>query len=481
MRGSNHYLIACGAGLAGAAAVTRVAGLPDGVAFLLGCLAGARSPDHLEGELLGMRLIAHRTVTHWLPVWLALAGLSLWLAVRFSLPGYLIFGYALGGLLHVLGDLLTPMGVPLLSPTRRQSLHLVHGLGGELAVVALSLGIGVLAWSPRVHADPTVGSPLSSAIRDAQLFGDQAAKRCNAPGECGWWWGFDTPGPLTPPPKKHHPGPTARAKPSASPQTCHHAGTWQPKCGFINPHGSFALQAKERDALRQAAVMHPTNQNAVLQFQKYMRWMTNEAILFTQMWMYNMQQFPSLNPAVASPLSTFGLRMASEAQRVHAHVVWHVLQSMHAFFVYFSRSDCIYCHAMASTVRRVARHAGLPIWDASLDATCLPGFVHCGTAPATIAPAQRLHVSIVPTLFIFVPKTQSWLRVSTGISSQTAIESRTRLFFQAAESAAQHGLEHSVGGTTPVSFTDQTLSGPEVMKVARQKGLGAGINAGVSQ
>ncbi|AOV18764.1 hypothetical protein BJI67_16115 (plasmid) [Acidihalobacter aeolianus] len=477
MRGSSHYLIALGSGLGAAAAIASTAGLPDSVALLLGCLAGARSPDHLEGELLGMRLIPHRTITHWLPLWLLLAGFSAWLAVRFSLPGYVVLGYALGGLLHVIADLLTPMGVPILTPVRRHSLRLVRGAGGELMVVGLALAVGLLAWVPAAHAGPTVGSPASNALLDAQLLGAQAAKRCDSPGECGWWWGFDSP--VRAKPKPTPPAvPSAAQAQTAQEEACHHAKSWSLGCGFVNPHGSFALQAKERDALREAAVMNPGDQNAVYQFQKYMRWMTNEAILFTQMWTYNMQQFPSLNPSVTAPLSAFGLRMASEAQHTHNNVVWHVLHKMHAFFVYFSRSDCTYCHAMAPTVQRVARHTGLPIWDASLDGECLPGFKHCGTAPETIAPAERLRVRIVPTLFIYVPTTKSWLRVSTGISSETTIESRTRQFFEAAETAAKAGLEKSVGGTTPVDFKRQTISGAEVMKLAQEKGLADGVQSG---
>lgn len=84
-----------------------------------GLMFGARMPDWLEHPLSGPdhRWVAHRTLTHWAPLWLGLAWAShVWLR---GLPAWAVYGIAGGCLLHILCDATTPMGVPLLLPFGR--------------------------------------------------------------------------------------------------------------------------------------------------------------------------------------------------------------------------------------------------------------------------------------------------------------------------------------------------------------------------
>lgn len=478
MTGRSHHLVALGFGLAGLASMSHWQSATAGFLLFAGILAGGRAPDHLEGEFLGDRIIPHRTLTHWFPFWLAALVVFAFLT-RISLFAWLPLGYAVGGLLHIACDALTPMGVPVLTPWRRKSMRLVSSAAGEFVVVALSLGLGVGTWSfmPRLaHADGfLVGSPQNSALLSMKLEGIDKTKRCQGANECGWWWGFDD---NTPKPAKKNPAPkvSVQAKPSKA-ELCQHTKTWDKSCGFVDPKGDFALQAKERDALRIDAVMNPGDQHAVLQFQKYMRWASNEAVLFTQMWQYNQQQFPSLNPQAEAPVSRFGLLMASAASDRQTRSIWGALQAQKAFFVYFTRSDCEFCHAMAPTVKRVSHDTGLPVWDASLDSKCLPGFKNCHTGDTSLMPARILRVSIVPTLFVYLPSTNSWIRVSTGISSVQEIEQRTHQFFTAVRAAAARGLKNGVKGTAPVDFSGQTVTSKQMLDLAAKKGLAVGIHA----
>lgn len=62
----------------------------------------------------------------------------------------LAFGFSLGALVHLSGDLLTPMGVPVLHPIRRTSLRLGRS-GGLAELVWLSIIWGAAAfavWGP---------------------------------------------------------------------------------------------------------------------------------------------------------------------------------------------------------------------------------------------------------------------------------------------------------------------------------------------
>jgi inner membrane protein len=88
----------------------------------IAALPGATAPDWMEIRITDRRgrhrtMIAHRTWTHWLPLWIgALAfavahlGDALWAAA--------LVGFALGGLTHLAVDLPNPLGIPVIWPTR---------------------------------------------------------------------------------------------------------------------------------------------------------------------------------------------------------------------------------------------------------------------------------------------------------------------------------------------------------------------------
>lgn len=107
---------------------------------------GSTAPDYLEiRKSNGGTVIKHRTITHWLPIWLSLFFFSFaflkpelfgFIDVEYLKNEYLnnsvlwdylfisIFGFACGGLLHLLTDLPNPMGIPILFPSLRFSLKL---------------------------------------------------------------------------------------------------------------------------------------------------------------------------------------------------------------------------------------------------------------------------------------------------------------------------------------------------------------------
>lgn len=127
-----------------------------GLTSALFCILGANAPDYLEIRKKVYRdvknpkrctgtktIIPHRTITHWLPIWI----LMLLFAIVNINPEYLnipfihklqiennlnysnyifslILGYAIGGLTHLLTDIPNPMGIPILTPYKRFSLNL---------------------------------------------------------------------------------------------------------------------------------------------------------------------------------------------------------------------------------------------------------------------------------------------------------------------------------------------------------------------
>src|SRR5699024_10133997 len=143
---------------------------------------------------------------------------------------------------------------------------------------------------------------------------------------------------------------------------------------------------------------------AVRGFQEYNNWVFDRAITVGRMWRWNMVQDPSLNPMTATPVSQFGLRLLRQEDDNRRVMVYHTLAQEDAFFIYFSRVDCDYCYAMQPILEQLADKTGLPIYNASLDGQCMPGYTGdaCMTAPDTIEPARKLNIATVPTIFLYL-------------------------------------------------------------------------------
>lgn len=113
-----HHATGWAAGIIAAAVVTKAgAGGPyylwSALSFLLG-MAGSTAPDWLEVAWWSKsrRLwITHRTLTHWGIAWVGLLVYSFRLLGTHPLAA-LAFGFASGGIMHLLADWPNPLGVP---------------------------------------------------------------------------------------------------------------------------------------------------------------------------------------------------------------------------------------------------------------------------------------------------------------------------------------------------------------------------------
>lgn len=160
-------------GIVTALAAARISdsSLPESGLLLLGGMAGCLLPDidHPQ-SWLGRRLpfisrplsalVGHRGITHSLiAVVLVLLGLlaaaSHWGGDHPALATVLGLGISLGYASHLLGDWLTPSGIPLLWPNRqrfRSPLTFLTGgtfetvLGGLLWLLALYFALALLHW-----------------------------------------------------------------------------------------------------------------------------------------------------------------------------------------------------------------------------------------------------------------------------------------------------------------------------------------------
>jgi len=290
--------------------------------------------------------------------------------------------------------------------------------------------------------------------------------------ERGWWFYETRPEPpeemqLEPPPP-----PVASAEtPEEKDARCKEPASWTPDCGFVNPGTDFDFQAQQRDALLTQMVMNPNEPKAVEAFQYYTKWIMDQAVAVANMWYFNRVQNPELDPQVAQPISAFGLRLVSGVKEANSKGIFDFLRE-NGMLVYFTRTDCSYCHDMAPIVQMVASQTGIPVWDASLDESCMPGFERCLAAPATLDPARALQVATVPAVFLHV-EPDTWIRVSTGVTSAETLKSRIVNFFSAYRSAMLKGVDNGEGLRPSVDFSPDA-------KDPDGNGLGAGV-AGSSE
>lgn len=128
-------------------------GLSGCVAVLLGAHAGSTAPDWLE-----FGVVRHRTLTHLPWLWILMYALSVSMVVHYNLgilAACAVTGFCLGALSHLFGDYGTPMGIPLVTPSKRSSINMWgYGRFSEKVpiVIAWLLVVGLAAL--RFHFAP---------------------------------------------------------------------------------------------------------------------------------------------------------------------------------------------------------------------------------------------------------------------------------------------------------------------------------------
>jgi len=243
-------------------------------------------------------------------------------------------------------------------------------------------------------------------------------------------------------------------------QKCARRDTWTVDCGFIDPGLDFTFQSLQRDKLLEHMALSKNDPKAVENFQRYMRWAMNRSIEIANTWTYNLVQKPELDGTLNNPVSTFGLRLMTEVRKGEAQEIFEALKNEGAILVYFSREDCAFCHQMRDVLNWLERDTGLVVWNAPLDGKCMPGYEDkCQPSAVSVTAAQILQVSIVPTIFLYVPE-NTWIRIATGVSTTDVMASRIVQFFTAYRKALLSGVSNADGATPTVDFSTGSFTEP---------------------
>lgn len=166
---SAHHATGWAAGLIAAALVAKAGAAGPWYAgslfaFVAG-VAGGTAPDWMEVAWWSRarRLwITHRTATHWGLAWFAALAFS-YASLHHSRPyAAALFGFACGGLMHLLADWPNPLGVPWI--WKRHSLNLWKS--GRCDVLVVALAWAAAGWIAR----PLWAPSAASLLRWLQVF-----------------------------------------------------------------------------------------------------------------------------------------------------------------------------------------------------------------------------------------------------------------------------------------------------------------------
>ncbi|MEX3984243.1 conjugal transfer protein TraF [Paraburkholderia sp. EG287A] len=338
-----------------------------------------------------------------------------------------------------------------------------------LSVCAMALsGLAAAQSDPESTSDTQTASAQTSPVAPSSSLNDVPARQ-------GWFWYLDPKKEkkkepktivVTPPTPASEPStqavviiapssasaPLAAAAPDDGGKHCKVKDTWESKCGFVDPGNDFDFQAKERDILLQQMSLQPDKPEVVEAAQRYMKWVVTKASMAANMWYFNMVQHPDLDPTVQNPISEIGIALASRVDKANQVEIFDLIRQEGGVLFYFSRDDCDYCHEQAPNTRRVARMMGLQLINVPLDGKCLPGFEgdNCGSN-ITNDQVAPLNVAVVPALYLYVPD-NTWIRLGTGVVTDTTVIANTVNFFSAYRSAVLNGLDNSDGVRPSVTF-----------------------------
>lgn len=176
------------------------------------------------------------------------------------------------------------------------------------------------------------------------------------------------------------------------------------------------MELKRREDI---AVMAPT----VEHLQDYLtmwQWTQQKGATFADIWRRVVWQSPELDYAQRRPANNAALKVHASARDGDEAQQLRLLARDHGL-IFFFKSDCPYCHAMAPTVKLLAAKYGIEVYPVSLDAKGLPDF----PAPRDgRVQAAQWGVSRVPALFIASKLTGEHVAIGFGVMSLSEIVQR---------------------------------------------------------
>ncbi|OGB70615.1 MAG: conjugal transfer protein TraF [Burkholderiales bacterium RIFOXYC12_FULL_65_23] len=175
-------------------------------------------------------------------------------------------------------------------------------------------------------------------------------------------------------------------------------------------------ELKRREDL---AVMDPSEQH-MKDYLELWQLTQNKGSVFADSWRRVVWQNPSLDYAQKRPVNNSAIKIYDEGRLRNEEQQLRTLAREHGL-IFFFRSDCPYCHAMAPTLRMLSDRYGIEVLAVSVDGQGLPDFPQPrdGRAQAAAWGVER-----VPALFIGSRQTGDRAPVGFGMMALSEIVNR---------------------------------------------------------
>lgn len=168
-----------------------------------------------------------------------------------------------------------------------------------------------------------------------------------------------------------------------------------------------------------AAVMNPTDRN----LKDYLAlWQVTQqkGAVFADNWRRVVWQNPDLDYSLKRPVNNAAIKLYDESRLQNEEQQLRLLARDHGL-IFFFRSDCPYCHAMAPAVKMLAVRYGIDVLGVSVDGRGLPEFPNPRDGRAYVA---IWGVERVPALFIASKETRDRAPVGFGMMAFSEIVRR---------------------------------------------------------
>lgn len=175
-------------------------------------------------------------------------------------------------------------------------------------------------------------------------------------------------------------------------------------------------ELKRREDL---AVMDPSEQH-MKDYLELWQLTQDKGSVFADSWRRVVWQNPSLDYAQKRPVNNSAIKIYDEGRLQNEEQQLRTLAREHGL-IFFFRSDCPYCHAMAPTLRMLSDRYGIEVLPVSVDGQGLPDFPQPrdGRAQAAAWGVER-----VPALFIGSRQTGDRAPVGFGMMALSEIVNR---------------------------------------------------------
>ena len=249
--------------------------------------------------------------------------------------------------------------------------------------------------------------------------------------EAKFTWYCDQEEALATPPAQTTPAPTPQAPTPASKPKPKPASGVTPKppaevkrteLKDITTTEALRSEMKRREDL---AIMVPTESN-IKDYLEINAFMQAKSSVFADQWRRVVWQTPELDYTQRHPSNNAGIRIAKEEREHKVEASLSQLAKEHGLLFFF-RSDCPYCHAMAPNLRLLTEKYGFEVLAVSMDGKPMPGMKQWVTNQGQYEKLVARHNQTdqrVPALFLASKKTGDTAPIGVGTLAFTEITDR---------------------------------------------------------